>query len=139
VPPLAEIAKEYALPVWVPGNEEVVMERAGIGATTLTVALDFFVVSAALVAVTVTLVLVVTPGAENRPPVETVPAVAVQDTAVLPVPCTLALNCCVLPDITLALLGETLTLMVGLDECPIVICPCSLATVPAASVAVTQK
>jgi len=115
------------------------MESATVGATTLTVALDFFVVSAALVAVTVTLELVVTLGAENMPLVETVPAVAVQVAAVLLVPCTLAVNCCVLPDATLVLVGETVMLTLDEDLPPIVICRCSLATVPAASVAVTQK
>ena len=55
--------------------------------------MDFMVVLATLVAVTVTLVLLVTLGAVNRPPVEIVPALADQVTAVLLVPCTVAVNC----------------------------------------------
>jgi len=47
---------------------------------TATPALAFFVVSATLVAVTVTFVLVVTAGAVKRPLLETVPPVEVQVT-----------------------------------------------------------
>ena len=85
--------------------------NAEVGGFTATVALDFFVVSAALVAVTVTFVPLVTLGAVNRPPVETVPADDAQVTAVLLVPCTVAANCCVLPEVNVVELGETLTLI----------------------------
>ena len=60
---------------------------------TETIALAFLVVSAALVAVTVTFVLLVILGAVNNPPLETVPAVADHVTAVLLEPCTVAANC----------------------------------------------
>jgi hypothetical protein len=56
------------------------MVNAEVGGVTATVALDFFVVLALLVAVTVTLVLLLTFGAVNMPPLETVPAVADQVT-----------------------------------------------------------
>ncbi len=78
---------------------------------TETVALDFFVVSAALVAVTVTLVLPLTVGAVNIPPLDIEPAVADQVTAVLLVPCTVAANCLLFPAVKLTLFGETETLM----------------------------
>ena len=58
-----------------------------------TEAVNFFVGSATLVAVTLTLVLLVTVGAVNIPVLETVPAVAAQVTAVLLVPWTVAVNC----------------------------------------------
>ena len=48
------------------------MVNAEVGGVTATVALDFFVVLALLVAVTVTLVLLLTFGAVNMPPLETV-------------------------------------------------------------------
>jgi hypothetical protein len=51
------------------------------------------VVSATLVAVTVTLVLLLTLGAVNIPPAETAPDEADQVTAVLLVPWTVAENC----------------------------------------------
>jgi hypothetical protein len=85
--------------------------KADVGGLTTTVALDFFVVSALLVAVTDMLLLLVTLGAVNNPLLETVPADADQVTAVLLVPCTVAENCCVLPDVRVVLPGETVTLM----------------------------
>jgi hypothetical protein len=56
-------------------------------------------------------------GAVNNPELETVPAVAVQLTAVLLVPVTVAVNCCVPPDATFALVGEiaTCTVLTGLE------------------------
>jgi hypothetical protein len=80
---------------------------------TVTVALAFLVESAELAAVTVTVVLLLTVGAVNNPPLEIEPAVADQVTAVLVVPWTVAVNCCVLPDPTLALVGETATVIAG--------------------------
>jgi hypothetical protein len=91
------------------------MLKADVGGVTDTVALDFLVVSATLVAVTDTFVLVPTLGAVNIPPVETVPDDADQVTAVLLVPWTVAENCCVLPDVSVVLVGETETLIVELD------------------------
>ncbi len=88
------------------------MVNAEVGGVTATVALDFFVVLALLVAVTVTLVLLLTFGAVNMPPLETVPAVADQVTAVLLVPWTVAENCCVFPDVKVVLDGETVMLIV---------------------------
>lgn len=78
-------------------------EEAGL---TVTKALDFFVVSAALVAVTVTDELLVTFGAVNTPLVEIAPELADHVTAVLLVPCTVAANCLVLPEVKLVLEGE---------------------------------
>ena len=53
----------------------------------------------------------------NKPEPEIVPALADQVTAVLLVPVTVAVNCWVAPDSTLALAGETetLTVLIGLD------------------------
>ena len=114
---------EYATPDCAPGNEWVVMERAGALVLTETLALAFFVVSATLVTVTVTLVLLVTVGAVNNPLLEIVPAVADHVTAVLPVPCTVAENGWVFPDAKLALVGEMDT-VIGVDPVPLatVIC-----------------
>lgn len=79
---------------------------------TATVALAFFEMFALLVAVTVTLVATLTVGAANRPLLETVPADADQVTAVLVVPCTLAVNCFVFPEVRDVLFGDTVMLMV---------------------------
>jgi hypothetical protein len=92
-----------------------VIESALVPGATATVALDFLVESALLVAVTVTLVLPLTTGAVNMPLLETTPALEDQVTAVLLVPCTVAANCWALPDVTLALFGETDTVMVDPD------------------------
>ena len=67
--------------------------------------------SAALVAVTVTAVLLLTAGAVNIPALEMLPAVADQVTVVLLVPCTVAANCCVLPEVRVELVGETVRLI----------------------------
>lgn len=88
------------------------MLRAGAAAETVTVALDFLVVSAALVAVTVTPVLDETVGAVNMPPLEIAPELVDQVTPVLLVPWTVALNCWLPPDETVVLDGETATVMV---------------------------
>ena len=76
-------------------------------AATVTVALAIFVVSAALVARTVTVMAAVTLGAVKLPVLEMLPALADQVTPVLLVPWTLAENCWAAPDATLALVGET--------------------------------
>ena len=73
-------------------GETVTLMVDPVGLTT-TITLALFAVFALLVAVTVTLVLVVTVGAVKRPLVEIVPADDVQVTAVLVEPRTVALNC----------------------------------------------
>jgi len=77
----------------------------GAAAEIDTVALALLVVSATLVARTVTVVAVVTFGAANVPVLEIVPALADHVTPVLLAPWTLAENCCVPPDATLADVG----------------------------------
>jgi hypothetical protein len=90
VPPVAASGYEYEVLTWVLGTEAVVIASvlgAGVEAgLTETLALAFFVESAALVAVMVTLVLVETLGAVNIPPDEIEPALADQLTDVLVVP-----------------------------------------------------
>lgn len=93
LPPDADNGKEYDDPYCAPGTAEVVIANAEVAGATETVALDFLVVSATLVAVTVTLVLLLTLGAVNIPPAETAPDEADQVTAVLLVPWTVAENC----------------------------------------------
>lgn len=85
--------------------------------------------------------MVVTLGAVNKPLVEITPAVADHTTAVLLVPCTVALNCLVPPDVRLALVGDTATLMLvnGTLGEEIVICSCNLLLPPTASLTFTQK
>ena len=95
-----------------------------VGAVTETAALAFLVVSAELVAVTVTLILLVTSGAVNKPALDTVPELADQVTAVLLVPWMVAENCCALPEDTVVLVGEMLTeMLVEVVELAIVIEP----------------
>jgi len=66
-----------------------------------------FVASAWLVAVRVRAVVEVTEGAVKTPVVEIVPAEAVQVTAVFVEPLTIAVNCWVLPEDNVELVGET--------------------------------
>lgn len=106
---------------------------------TVTVALERLVLSATLVAVTVTLELASTLGAENSPFAEMIPAVADHVTAVFDVPCTRAENCCVVPEFNVALFGEIITLTIGVDVLETVICRRLVAVIPRASVAVTRK
>jgi len=73
-------------------GETVTLIEDPVGLTAMD-ALAFLDVFAELVAVTVTLVAALTVGAVKRPVLETVPADADQVTAVLVVPCTLAVNC----------------------------------------------
>ena len=84
----------------------VTLTLTAVGAFTVTLALAFLVVSAALVAVTVYVPAVL--GAVNRPLEETDPLLADQVTAVLVEPVTVALNCCVAPVLIVALVGATL-------------------------------
>ncbi len=86
-------------------GEIVTVTAAGI----VTAAEADFVESATEVAVTEKLLPVVDP-AVNRPVPEIVPPVAVQVTAVLDMPVTVAVNCRVCPACTVALVGETETL-----------------------------
>jgi cyanate permease len=83
------------------------------GAVITTVAAERAEESAALVAVTVTCVLVETVGAEYLPLDEMLPTLAVHVTAVLLVLLTLAENCCAAPEATLAVVGDTETLTEG--------------------------
>ena len=76
------------------------------GGVMVTVALADFVVSAWLVALTVTVVVVVTVGAVKRPALEIVPALVDHVTAVFVEPVTVALNCWVPPDATVVEVGE---------------------------------
>ncbi len=78
---------------------------------TVTVALADLVVSATLVAFTVTVSVAVTVGAVNSPVVLTVPEVADHVTAVLLVFVICAENCSVPPEATVAVVGETVTPM----------------------------
>ena len=90
MPPLAASAYEYELPACAPGTEvEMIASELGVGVeagVTEMLALAFFVESAALVAVTVTLVLTETVGAVNIPPDEIEPALDDQLTDVFVVP-----------------------------------------------------
>lgn len=116
LPPLAPIAYVYAEPDCAPGTDVVVTARGLAGALTgLTemLALAFFVVSATLVAVTVTDVFELTEGAVNIPLPEIVPAEAAQVTEVLLDPETAAENCCPDPAFTEAEVGDTEMLTVG--------------------------
>lgn len=72
---------------------ETVMVTPEVVGAMATTALACFVVSATLVAVTVTFVLLVTLGAVNKPLLETVPALELQVTLVLVEPFTAELNC----------------------------------------------
>lgn len=90
-------------------------------AATLTVALALLVVSATLVARTVTELEEVTLGAVNTPVLVIVPALADQVTEVLLLPETVAENCWVPPEARLTLLGETETLTAGPDAGSMVI------------------
>jgi hypothetical protein len=105
------MAYAYATPDCALGTEEVVIASADWIGLTATDALDFFVVSAVLVAVTVAVALLVTVGAVYIPPLDMLPALADHETAVLLVPCTVAANCCVFPDVRLELVGDTVTVM----------------------------
>jgi len=97
---LAEVTETAA------GDTETATAPAAV---TVTLAEADLVVSALLTAFTVTLVFAVTLGAVNSPAVEIDPAVADHVTPVFVEPLTVALNCCVLPEATVALAGETET------------------------------
>ena len=114
VTPVLDVPVTVAVNCWVPpdvtlavvGEMATLMPAIGV---TVTVADAFAFTSALLVAVTVTVVFLVTCGAVNIPPSLTLPDDADQVTLVFELPFTVALNCCVLPDATVAVVGETLT------------------------------
>jgi len=108
---MADKEEEYVVPDCAELSEDVVTERVGVGGLTTTLALAFFVLSAALVAVIVTLLSVVTAGAVTIPVFDTEPAVALQMTAVLLVPFTVALNGWLFPEAMRVAAGEIATLM----------------------------
>jgi hypothetical protein len=85
----------------------------GAAGVTVTVAEALWLGSAWLVAVTVTVVLALTVGAVKSPELETDPAAADQVTAVFVVPVTVAVNCWVAPEATVAVVGEMLTALDG--------------------------
>ena len=90
----------------------------GVGGSTVTMACADCVLSATLVAVTVTLVVAVTLGAVNMPLGEIVPFEADQATERFEALLTVAENCCVAPPTRLADAGviETETAVAGLTE-----------------------
>ena len=108
VPPFALIVYAYDAPDCAPGTEDVVMVNGVVTTAgfTETLALAFFVVSAALVTVMVTVALEVTVGAVNIPFPEIDPAEADHVTDVLLVPWTEARNCWPFPEVTVADEGE---------------------------------
>jgi hypothetical protein len=104
------------------GSAEVRIDKGGgvpPTALTVTVAVARTLLSEKLAAVTVTVVLLVTPGAVKRPLLEIVPALADQVTFTLLEFRIVAENCCVLLEETVALLGE----MAMLAGCT-VLAPC---------------
>jgi hypothetical protein len=109
IPPVAEIGYAYTVPGSAPGSEGVVIDSTMVGLT-VTLALDFFVVSAVLVAVTVTFVLLVTLGAVNIPLLVIAPPVAFQVTAVFEVLLTVAVNSWFPAEMRRDEVGETATL-----------------------------
>lgn len=103
--------------VAVAGQNEIGADVTG-GFTT-TVAVAYFVVSAALVARTVKVCLTVTDaGAVYSPAVEIEPTAEERDhvTEVLEVPVTLAVNCCLAPGPSVTVAGETATVTTGAGE-----------------------
>jgi hypothetical protein len=126
VPPLAvqrtpvfEVFLTLAVNCWVPAErmldevgETVTLTAGELGAdagVNVTVESECLVGSATLVALTLAAVATVTLRAVNNPLLEIVPPSAVHVTAVLEVPVTVAENCCVPADGTLATAGETVT------------------------------
>ena len=81
------------------------------GGFTVTLAYAFESSKAALLAVIVTDVAVVTDGAVRRPVLEIEPALVDQTTDVLLVPLTVAANCCAPLEVKVALVGFKLTVI----------------------------
>jgi hypothetical protein len=95
-----------------------------------------FVVSAWLVAVTVTAIVEVTDGAVKSPLLDTFPAEDAHVTAVFPEPPTVAVNCCVLPEVSLSLVGEMETdtlvgavALIAREYCTVLLAPSRTVTV----------
>src|SRR6266480_7080783 len=99
---MAAVSLVVPLPV---APKLVTLTRAPLTETATEAAADL-VASAALVAVTITVVLVLTAGAVKSPELESDPAVADQVTAVLVEPVTVAANCWVPAEPTEALAGD---------------------------------
>src|SRR5437879_4199996 len=99
---MAAVSLVVPLPV---APKLVTLTRAPLTETATEAAADL-VASAALVAVTITVVLVLTAGAVKSPELESDPAVADQVTAVLVEPVTVAVNCWVPAETTEALTGD---------------------------------
>ncbi len=125
VPPVAlhvtavlEVLLTEAVNCWVPPEirAEEVGETAMLttaAALTVTVACERLVGLATLVAVTVAVVVLVTLGAVNSPVLEIVPALALHVTDVFEELLTVAENCCLPAEATLALPGEIPTETLG--------------------------
>lgn len=112
-PPVAARAALYGFPAVPPGSELVCMDNCDPGLTvTSEVATE--VLSAALVAVTLTLVEEDTFGAVNKPVPVIVPPLVCHTTAVLLVEVSVAANWSCAPDATFALVGDTLSWTAGL-------------------------
>ncbi len=105
---------------------------------TVTLAEADFVVSAWLVASTVTMVETVTFGEVKSPVLEIVPADAVQVTAVFVEPETDAVNCWVCPEVIVAVVGEMET-ETGVGAMPTVQLTISCAVAPLLSVTCTVQ
>lgn len=107
------VAKNCCVPpdvtVALVGFTLTVMPVVDVGGLTVTVAEAFASTEAALVAVMVTYEVDVTVGAVSKPLLEIEPALVDQVTPVLVEPLTIAENCCVAPEATVALVGETCT------------------------------
>ncbi len=115
MPPVAARVALYAVPATAAGKavEIIVGPDLELVGVMVAIADAFFEGSATLVAMIVAVVATVTFGARNKPVGETVPAVADQVTATLLVSLTVALNCPLPPEVTLALPGEICTLTGG--------------------------
>ena len=112
VPPVAVSDWLYAVPCVAVAKLVVVIVRfEEASGVIVRVALACLLASATLVALTVAVVLTLTSGAVYSPLLEIVPEDAVHVTDVLLIPVSVAVNCRVPWDATVALLGETEILM----------------------------
>jgi hypothetical protein len=102
---------EYDAPAVTEGRELVLIDRSGTMFTGVIVssAVEDFVPSATLVAVTVAFVFALTLGAVYKPLLLIVPVEAAQVTATFDVLVTEAVNCSVPDEVTLTLAGVTVT------------------------------
>src|SRR5439155_24151188 len=88
------------------------LKTGGAGLTVM-LAVAFFCASTTLLAVTYAVFVAVTAGAVYSPELVTVPPVVDQVTAVLLVPATIAVNCFVAPEYSVAVIGEIATATLG--------------------------